>query len=86
MGESFEFSGDALTVGRASYNNISLSLDKEISRNHAVIRHEGGQFFVEDQDSLNGVFVNQERISTSCVLHDGDVIMVGVSTLEFMLG
>ncbi len=86
VGESWEFSGDSLTIGRASYNNIALSLDKEISRNHAVIRREGSQFVIEDQDSLNGVFVNQERISTSSVVYNNDVILVGISTLEFMAG
>jgi adenylate cyclase len=62
---------------------MGLSKDKEISRKHTKVTYEGGQFVVEDQGSLNGTFINNERIEGPRYLEDGDVLMVGVSTLIY---
>jgi pSer/pThr/pTyr-binding forkhead associated (FHA) protein len=72
-----------ITIGRASDNIISLFNDKEISRKHSKITYEAGNFIVEDQNSLNGTFVNNQRIEGPRYLEDGDVIFIGVSTLEY---
>jgi sRNA-binding regulator protein Hfq len=82
-GESLALGVDMITVGRSSDNDFPLSNDKEISRRHAVIRYEMGKFLIQDQNSLNGTFVNDERIDSPHFLDDGDVILIGVSHLEF---
>lgn len=82
-GEVFELKAGVTTLGRATDNNVSLSLDKEISRRHAVIMHEAGRFVLQDQNSLNGTFVNDNRLESPRYLEDGDVILVGVSYLEY---
>ncbi|HEX9921449.1 MAG TPA: FHA domain-containing protein [Anaerolineae bacterium] len=82
-GESLALGVDMITVGRASDNEFPLSNDKEISRRHAVVRYEMGKFLIQDQNSLNGTFVNDERIDSPHFLEDGDVILIGVSHLEF---
>jgi len=82
-GEVFELKRDVTTVGRSSDNDVSLAYDKEISRKHSLITYEAGSFIIEDQNSLNGTFVNEERVETPRQLADGDTIFVGVSTLMF---
>jgi len=82
-GEVFSLSGGISTLGRSSDNVVPLSGDKEISRHHAIILYESGQFVIQDQNSLNGTFVNDEQISTPRFLKSGDVILVGISHLKF---
>ncbi len=82
-GEVFKLTPGITTVGRATDNILALSKDKEISRRHSKFTYEGGQFLIEDQGSLNGTFVNNERIDNPRYLEEGDVVMVGVSTLIY---
>jgi len=82
-GEVFELTEDVTTIGRSSDNILPLSNDKEISRKHSKIIYESGTFIIEDQNSLNGTFVNDQRVESPRYLEDGDVILVGVSTLVY---
>lgn len=82
-GEVFSLSGGISTVGRSSDNVVPLSGDKEISRHHAIILYESGQFVIQDQNSLNGTFVNDEQIAAPHFLKSGDTILVGISHLKF---
>ena len=82
-GEQFELSTDTITLGRARDNDIPLSLDKEVSRRHAVMTLEGDRYVVQDQNSLNGTYVNNQRISGPQPLEDGDVIFIGVSDIIY---
>ncbi|ONI84539.1 hypothetical protein ALI22I_28715 [Saccharothrix sp. ALI-22-I] len=47
-----------------------------VSRRHAVLRREGAELTVRDQDSLNGTFVNDRRLERGEAkrLRDGDVV------------
>jgi hypothetical protein len=82
-GEVFKLTTGITTIGRASDNILPLSKDKETSRKHSKISFESGGFIVEDLGSLNGTFINDERIDTPRHLEDGDVILIGVSTLVY---
>jgi hypothetical protein len=82
-GEVFKLMPGITTIGRSTDNVLALAKDKEISRKHTKITYEGGQFVVEDQGSLNGSFVNNQRIEGPRYLDEGDVLMVGVSTLIY---
>ena len=82
-GETFELVMGVTTLGRASDNIVGLPNDKEISRKHSKILYESGHFIIEDQNSLNGTFVNDERIDSPRYLEDGDQILIGVSTLVY---
>ncbi|GAB4432450.1 MAG: hypothetical protein Kow0031_13840 [Anaerolineae bacterium] len=83
VGEVYPLNAGITTVGRSSDNVIVLFKDKEISRHHAIVLFESDRFVVQDQNSLNGTFVNDEQISGPRYLEDGDVIMVGVSYLKY---
>lgn len=73
--------GNILRIGRSPENDLQVA-DGLVSRRHAEIRQEGGQWVAYDLDSMNGTFVNGERISKQ-VLRPGDTIMVGPSTFHF---
>ncbi len=82
-GEVVKLGSEVATIGRSSDNQLSLFNDKEVSRRHAIIMYEMGKFMVQDQNSLNGTFVNDENIEGHHYLDDGDIILIGVSYLEF---
>lgn len=56
--------------------------DPEVSRRHAVLRRSGASVVVEDLESTNGTFVNEERIENPRAVRPGDQIRVGRTTLE----
>ena len=81
-GESFRPAGDRTRIGRSPDCDIFLD-DVTVSRNHAVLVQENGEFFVEDQGSLNGTFVNRKRIDRA-PLHEGDELQVGKYRMTFI--
>jgi hypothetical protein len=81
-GESFQVSGDRLTVGRRPDSDIFLD-DITVSRDHAVIVRRGGEYYLDDHGSLNGTYVNRERIE-SHHLKDGDELQIGKYKLAFL--
>ena len=69
------------TVGRARHNDLSLS-EASISKSHARILHEKGAFFIEDQGSLHGVYVNGAKVSRAELI-PGAQVQLGNVTLKF---
>jgi VWFA-related protein len=69
------------SIGRsgASANFVN---DKTVSRNHALITYDGTNFYVEDQGSGNGTFVDDQRLSAGqkVLLRDGSLIRIGPAT------
>ena len=63
------------TLGRSSSNDVVIN-DSSISRLHVRIENRNGQFFVVDNNSSNGTFLNRRKI-TEAPLKDGDALMVG---------
>ncbi|XP_015272400.1 PREDICTED: E3 ubiquitin-protein ligase RNF8 [Gekko japonicus] len=76
--------GSEVTIGRGAgvtYQLMSKSCPLMISRNHCVFKQNAdGQWTVTDNKSLNGVWINFERIAPSkaCLLQEGDFIQLGV--------
>jgi len=81
-GETFRPAGDRTRIGRSPDNEIFLD-DVTVSRNHAVLVERDGRFYVEDQGSLNGTFVNRRRIDNQ-VLENGDELQIGKYRLTFV--
>ncbi len=71
-----------LTVGRASSNRIVLQ-DPKCSREHCEIFHQGGQWYLRDLDSRNGLTVNKHRVAGDHSLKYGETIGIGLCTLLF---
>ena len=68
-------------IGRSATAQICLE-DATVSRRHAILMREDETVRVLDDRSLNGVFVNGERV-TSRELQDGDVLQIGRHELTF---
>ena len=71
-------------AGRHPDSDIFLD-DITVSRRHAEIAQEGDGFVVRDVGSLNGTYVNRERVE-ECELVDGDELQVGKYKLAFVVG
>jgi pSer/pThr/pTyr-binding forkhead associated (FHA) protein len=81
-GETFYVEGDRTTIGRSPDCGIFLD-DVTVSRKHAVLVQRDRDFFIEDQGSLNGTFLNRRRIE-SAQLEDGDELQIGKYRLTFL--
>jgi signal transduction histidine kinase/pSer/pThr/pTyr-binding forkhead associated (FHA) protein len=71
-------------IGRDAANAIRIP-DNELSRQHAEIRFENGEYSIVDLVSSNGTFVNGQRVSEA-KLASGDRIQVGKTVLLFGTG
>jgi hypothetical protein len=83
-GSRFLLDSDLTLVGRHPDSDIFLD-DVTVSRRHAEFYRHGGTFTVRDVGSLNGTYVNRERIE-EVILHAGDEVQVGKFRLVFLLG
>jgi pSer/pThr/pTyr-binding forkhead associated (FHA) protein len=82
-GSKFFLDSDATNIGRHPDSDIFLD-DITVSRRHAEIRRGDG-FTLHDVGSLNGTYVNKERVEES-PLHSGDEIQIGKFKLVFLSG
>jgi hypothetical protein len=71
----------AMTIGRSPTNQLVLD-DPQVSRVHAQLRAVDGSFQIIDLDSTCGTLVNGKPV-TQITLRDGDVIVLGNSTLIY---
>jgi FHA domain/zinc-ribbon domain len=81
-GETFYLETSPTTIGRSPECAIFLD-DVTVSRKHAVCTLEGERWRLEDQGSLNGTFVNRERVEDA-ELEDGDELQIGKYRLTFL--
>ena len=71
-----------VTIGRHPESDIFLD-DITVSRRHAEVRHEHGAYLARDVGSLNGTYLNRERIERA-PLHSGDELQIGKFRLVFL--
>jgi adenylate cyclase len=76
--------GPKTTLGRHPANTLRL-VDREVSKEHAVIEQAGRDFTLKDLNSSNGTFVNGRRVK-EMKLRDGDEISLGSSKFTFHAG
>ncbi|MEV7802875.1 FHA domain-containing protein [Microbispora sp. NPDC088329] len=81
-GSRFLLDSDLTTAGRHPESDIFLD-DVTVSRRHVEFYRRGGQFTVRDVGSLNGTYVNRERIEES-PLQGGDEVQIGKFRLVFL--
>ena len=80
-GESFPLQGERLTIGRRADSDVFLD-DVTVSRDHAILVRRGADYYLDDCGSLNGTYVNRERIDSQR-LADGDELQVGKFKLAY---
>ncbi len=81
-GKRFELpDNEPQIIGRSS-ESLALS-DMTISRRHAELTPDNGQWYINDHKSANGTFVNGEFVNEPILLTDGDQIRVGRTLIAF---
>lgn len=79
--ENFAMTGESLTVGRSAASSELVVDDEGLSRRHALLRRDGNEVRVIDQQSINGTYVNCDLVPPEgMILTDGDEIFMGNHT------
>jgi len=81
-GETFEVSGERMTVGRSPEAEVFLD-DVTVSRNHALLVRRRDGLYIDDLGSLNGSYVNRRRIESHKLEH-GDELQIGKYKLTYL--
>jgi pSer/pThr/pTyr-binding forkhead associated (FHA) protein len=84
-GARFLLDTDVVTVGRHPDSDIFLD-DISVSRRHATFTRTANGYVISDLGSLNGSYVNRDRIDTDVVLSGGDEVQIGKYRLIFFSG
>ena len=58
--------------------------DRAVSREHAVITCMKGEYYLDDNKSLNGTYVNNELLTTRRLLRNEDRIQIGATVMTFI--
>jgi pSer/pThr/pTyr-binding forkhead associated (FHA) protein len=82
-GQSVEFDRPIVLLGRHSEADVRIPLP-DVSRRHCRFSFADGAWCVADLNSLNGTFVNGERVATT-VLNGGDTLKVGGFTFTVQI-
>ncbi|HEX2877235.1 MAG TPA: GGDEF domain-containing protein [Polyangiaceae bacterium] len=85
LGKRFVLDKSPTRLGRGADSQIVLEGDS-VSRRHAHLERRAGAWYVVDDGSTNGTYVNEEQISREQLLVNGDRIKVGPSILKFLSG
>ena len=80
-GARFLLDSATTTAGRHPASDIFLD-DVTVSRKHCIFEQEAGGYRVRDIGSLNGTYINRQRIDAAA-LTDGDEVQIGKYRLTF---
>jgi pSer/pThr/pTyr-binding forkhead associated (FHA) protein len=83
-GSKFLIDKDVTTAGRHPESDIFLD-DVTVSRRHAEFLRNDGRFLIKDVGSLNGTYVNRQRVDQA-ELASGDELQIGKFKLTFYTG
>ncbi len=84
-GARFLLDTDVVTVGRHPDSDIFLD-DISVSRRHATFTRGDSGYVVSDLGSLNGSYVNRDRIDSDVTLTGGDEVQIGKYRLIYFAG
>jgi hypothetical protein len=82
-GSRFLLDETVTSAGRHPDSDIFLD-DVTVSRRHAEVARQGSEYVVRDVGSLNGTYVNRERIESDTPLVSGDELQIGRFKLIFL--
>ena len=73
---------DRMTLGRRPYNDIVVD-NLAVSGEHAALQVIGHEYFIEDLNSTNGTFINEQKIKRQ-ILKNGDTIEIGKYAIKYV--
>ena len=76
-------SKDETTIGRAEWCDIGLFGSHGVEKLHAKILRREGQFYLADNNTPGGTYLNDVRVKEPMLLHNGDLIRLGDCLLKF---
>ena len=83
-GEERYIAGNSITIGKSGDSDIVISNNK-VSRHHALIENIYGSYYLFDQNSTNGTFLNDIPVNAGGVrLMPGDIIRLADEQIEFI--
>lgn len=82
LGRRYSLNPEGVTVGRSADNTIVLA-GEAASRRHARLEQREGGWWVIDDASTNGTYVNEAQIREAR-LHDGDHLKIGATIFKFL--
>jgi two-component system, cell cycle response regulator len=85
LGKRFVLDSGAMRIGRGAENHIILEGDS-VSRRHAFFEFRGTAWWVVDENSTNGTYVNDEQIKKELCLTNGDRVKVGPTIFKYLTG
>ena len=83
-GSSYRLDAPVTAIGRHPDSDVFLD-DITVSRRHVEISRDDGGYVLRDVGSLNGTYVNRERVDEARLQH-GDEVQIGRYRLSFVLG
>jgi DNA-binding response OmpR family regulator len=84
-GERWQLSDDPFVIGRGAECDIVVA-DRQVSREHALIRRTSSGYLLEDLGSKNGTHLNGVKIKSAAILQDGDEIQVAFAIKLTFIG
>ena len=75
-GKIFSLEKTDIAIGREAGSDVYIN-DVEVSRQHARLASQFGDYLLEDLESTNGTFVNGQRITGQRILKPGDTVFLG---------
>jgi diguanylate cyclase (GGDEF)-like protein len=85
LGKRFVLEHSPTRIGRGADNHIVLDGDS-VSRRHAHLEQRGELWFVVDDGSTNGTYVNDEQLARAVTLANGDRVKLGPTIFKFLTG
>jgi pSer/pThr/pTyr-binding forkhead associated (FHA) protein len=73
---------DRMTLGRRPYNDIVVD-NLAVSGEHAALQVIGHDYFIEDLNSTNGTFINEQKVKRQ-ILKNGDTIEIGKYAIRYV--
>lgn len=84
LGKRLQLGTAPFEIGRSARNDLPID-QESVSRHHARLTFDGADYWLQDLNSTNGTYVNDDLIREHR-LNDGDQIHIGRSILKFMTG